>query len=71
MTHQNRQIGSGFDRDPSGKAVIVSDVQEAGGALQVLLLGRADGVVGVDNGDDVQLQKLVDGREQLKKKTFF
>jgi len=66
-THQNRQIGSGLDGDPCGETVIVGDVQEAGGALQVLLLRRADGVVGVDDGDDIQLEKLVDGREQLRK----
>jgi hypothetical protein len=33
----------------------------------VLLLRRADGVVGVDDGNDVQLEKFVYGGEQLEK----
>ena len=45
--------------------VIVGDREQVPGVLVFLLLRRADGVVGVDDGDDVQLEQLVDGREQL------
>ena len=70
--HEDCKIGSDLDGYPGSKAVVVSDVEEgAVAALVVLLLWRTDGVVGVDDGDDVQLKQLVDSGEKLEKNNFF
>ena len=49
---------------PGGEAVVVPDAEDAVDVL-VHVRGRRDGVVGVDDGDDVELEELVDGREEL------
>ena len=67
VRHQYGQVGLGLGSHAGGQRVVVPDGQEVGGGGGGVLLGRrgADGVVGVDDGDDVQLEELVDRGEEL------
>ena len=66
MNGNKNQIRSHLDRDPGRQAVVVRDVEKAATAVIVfLLLWRTDGVIGVDDRDDVELEELLERQKQL------
>ncbi len=64
VRHDQQQVGVDEGGQAGGQAVVVVDADHALHVQLLAGLGR-DGVVGVEDGDDVEVEQLLQGRLQV------